>query len=147
MAQTKEEKREANKKAVEKYHSNLMLFKVQPHKSEGEAIKDYAKAHDMSAQGLFLAAVREYMHPSTDTGSAQGLSNDQIRRLKILYNGLVDQENAAYKQATYAKATPAEHARNTSAYNTALSRLGIVQAVFEIIGLDYEMGRRFKIDD
>ena len=67
MAQTKEEKREANKKAVEKYHSNLMLFKVQPRKEEGQKIKDYAQAAKKSVQGLFLEAVREYMarHPVT----------------------------------------------------------------------------------
>ena len=67
MAQTKEEKREANKKAVEKYHSNLMLFKVQPRKEEGQKIKEYAQAAKKSVQGLFLEAVREYMarHPVT----------------------------------------------------------------------------------
>ena len=132
---------------IKEYQSKKDAIMLRPDKAEGEKIRDAAKATNNTVSQYILDAVREYMHPSTDTGSAQGLSNDQIRRLKILYNGLVDQENAAYKQATYAKATPAEHARNTSAYNTALSRLGIVQAVFEIIGLDYEMGRRFKIDD
>ena len=65
MAQTPEEKRIANNAAVARHHELLMLFKVQPRKEEGQVIKDYAKAAGMSAQKLFLEAVREYMirHP------------------------------------------------------------------------------------
>lgn len=65
MAQTAEEKRIANNAAVAKHHEKLMLFKVQPLKEEGQAIKDYAQSVGLSAQKLFLEAVREYMtrHP------------------------------------------------------------------------------------
>lgn len=65
MAQTPEEKRIANNKAVAEHHKLLMLFKVQPRKEEGQVIKDYAQAAGLSVQKLFLQAVREYMirHP------------------------------------------------------------------------------------
>lgn len=65
MAQTAEEKRISNNTAVAEHHKKLMLFKVQPYKEEGQVIKDYANAAGLSAQKLFLEAVREYMirHP------------------------------------------------------------------------------------
>ena len=71
MAQTAEEKRIANNAAVAKHHEKLMLFKVQPLKEEGQVIKDYAKAVGMSAQKLFLQAVREYMARHSGDNDAQ----------------------------------------------------------------------------
>lgn len=51
----------SNAEAVKRYHQKLDEFKIRPSKDEGQTIRDYAAAHGMSVQGLFLAAVREYM--------------------------------------------------------------------------------------
>ena len=51
----------SNADAVKKHHEKLAEFKIRPYKDEGQQIKDYAAAHGMSVQGLFLEAVREYM--------------------------------------------------------------------------------------
>lgn len=51
----------SNAEAVKKYHQKLAEFKIRPYADEGQAIRDYAAAHGMSVQGLFLEAVREYM--------------------------------------------------------------------------------------
>ena len=51
-----------NSEAVKKHYAEKCdAFKIRPHKAEGQAIRDYAAAHNMSVQGLFLVAVREYM--------------------------------------------------------------------------------------
>lgn len=51
----------SNADAVKKYHQKLDEFKIRPYAEEGQAIREYAAAHGMSVQGLFLEAVREYM--------------------------------------------------------------------------------------
>ena len=50
-----------NLEAVKKHREKLMEFKIRPYIAEGQKIRDYAEAHGMSIQGLFLEAVREYM--------------------------------------------------------------------------------------
>ena len=50
-----------NKESVKRYQSKMDAFKIRPSKDEGRAIREYAAAHGMSVQGLFLEAVREYM--------------------------------------------------------------------------------------
>jgi len=50
-----------NKDAVKAYQAKMDAFKIRPSKAEGQKIRDYAAAHGMSVQGLFLEAVREYM--------------------------------------------------------------------------------------
>ena len=55
-----------NSEAVKKHYAEKCdAFKIRPHKAEGQAIREYAAAHNMSVQGLFLEALREYMknHP------------------------------------------------------------------------------------
>lgn len=55
-----------NSEAVKKHYAEKCdAFKIRPHKEEGQTIRAYAAAHNMSVQGLFLEAVREYMasHP------------------------------------------------------------------------------------
>lgn len=51
----------SNAEAVKRYHQKLDEFKIRPSKDEGQTIREYAAAHGMSVQGLFLEAVREYM--------------------------------------------------------------------------------------
>lgn len=51
----------SNKDCVKRYHQKLDEFKIRPYAEEGQAIREYAAAHGMSVQGLFLEAVREYM--------------------------------------------------------------------------------------
>lgn len=51
----------SNADAVKKYHQKLDEFKIRPYAEEGQTIREYAAAHGMSVQGLFLQAVREYM--------------------------------------------------------------------------------------
>lgn len=51
----------SNADAVKKYHQKLDEFKIRPYAEEGHTIREYAAAHGMSVQGLFLEAVREYM--------------------------------------------------------------------------------------
>ena len=51
----------SNAEAVKRYHQKLDEFKIRPSKDEGQIIREYAAAHGMSVQGLFLEAVREYM--------------------------------------------------------------------------------------
>ena len=51
----------SNADAVRKYHQKLDEFKIRPYAEEGQTIREYAAAHGMSVQGLFLEAVREYM--------------------------------------------------------------------------------------
>lgn len=51
----------SNADAVKKYHQKLDEFKIRPYTDEGQTIREYAAAHGMSVQGLFLEAVREYM--------------------------------------------------------------------------------------
>lgn len=51
----------SNADAVKKYHQKLDEFKIRPYAEEGQTIREYAAAHGMSVQGLFLEAVREYM--------------------------------------------------------------------------------------
>ena len=50
-----------NLEAVKKYQASRDAFKIRPTAEEGESIRAYATAHNMSVQGLFLVAVREYM--------------------------------------------------------------------------------------
>ena len=56
----------SNAEAVKKYHQKLAEFKIRPYTDEGQKIRDYAAAHGMSVQGLFLEAVREYMENHKD---------------------------------------------------------------------------------
>lgn len=51
----------SNADAVKRYHQKLDEFKIRPYTDEGQTIREYAAAHGMSVQGLFLEAVREYM--------------------------------------------------------------------------------------
>jgi len=51
----------SNAEAVKRYHQKLDEFKIRPHAEEGQTIREYAAAHGMSVQGLFLEAVREYI--------------------------------------------------------------------------------------
>ena len=51
----------SNADAVKKYHQKLDEFKIRPYAEEGRSIREYATAHGMSVQGLFLEAVREYI--------------------------------------------------------------------------------------
>ena len=51
----------SNADAVKKYHQKLDEFKIRPYTDEGQTIREYAAAHGVSVQGLFLEAVREYM--------------------------------------------------------------------------------------
>lgn len=51
----------SNKDCVKRYHKKLDEFKIRPYAEEGQTIREYAAAHGMSVQGLFLEAVREYM--------------------------------------------------------------------------------------
>ena len=57
----REEKGMTNLEAVKKHREKLMEFKIRPYIAEGQKIREYATAHGMSVQGLFLEAVREYM--------------------------------------------------------------------------------------
>lgn len=50
-----------NKESVKRYQSKMDAFKIRPSKDEGQTIREYAAAHGMSVQGLFLEAIREYM--------------------------------------------------------------------------------------
>lgn len=50
-----------NLEAVKKYQGAHDAFKLRPTLAEGQQIRAYAAAHNMSVQGLFLEAVREYM--------------------------------------------------------------------------------------
>ena len=50
-----------NKDYVKAYQAKMDAFKIRPSKEEGQQIREYAAAHSMSVQGLFLEAVREYM--------------------------------------------------------------------------------------
>ncbi len=59
--QRKEVPKMSNQEAVKKHHQRLDEFKIRPYKEEGQQIREYAAAHEMSVQGLFLQAVREYM--------------------------------------------------------------------------------------
>lgn len=60
-AQRKEVPPMSNKDCVKRYHQKLDEFKIRPYAEEGQTIREYAAAHGMSVQGLFLEAVREYM--------------------------------------------------------------------------------------
>lgn len=51
----------SNKDCVKRYHQKLDEFKIRPYTDEGQTIREYAAAHGMSVQGLFLEAVREYI--------------------------------------------------------------------------------------
>lgn len=51
----------SNKECVKRYHQKLDEFKIRPYTDEGQTIREYAAAHEMSVQGLFLEAVREYI--------------------------------------------------------------------------------------
>lgn len=55
----------SNADAVKKYHQKLDEFKIRPYAEEGQTIREYAAAHGMSVQGLFLEAVREYIERHT----------------------------------------------------------------------------------
>lgn len=50
-----------NKERVKRHHEKLDEFKIRPYTDEGQTIREYAAAHGMSVQGLFLEAVREYI--------------------------------------------------------------------------------------
>ena len=55
-----------NSEAVKKHYAEKCdAFKIRPRKAEGQTIREYAAAHGMSVQGLFLEAVREYMERHT----------------------------------------------------------------------------------
>ena len=51
----------SNKDCVKRYHQKLDEFKIRPYAEEGQSIREYAAAHGMSVQGLFLDALREYI--------------------------------------------------------------------------------------
>lgn len=51
----------SNKECVKRYHQKLDEFKIRPYAEEGQTFREYAAAHGMSVQGLFLEAVREYI--------------------------------------------------------------------------------------
>ena len=51
----------SNAASVKKYQQKLDVFRVRPYAAEGKTIREYAAAHNMSVQGLFLTALREYM--------------------------------------------------------------------------------------
>lgn len=51
----------SNKDCVKRYHQKLDEFKIRPYAEEGQTIREYAAAHGVSVQGLFLEAVREYI--------------------------------------------------------------------------------------
>ena len=55
-----------NKDAVKAYQAKMDAFKIRPNKAEGQKIRQFAAAHGMSVQGLFLEAVREYMARDDD---------------------------------------------------------------------------------
>ena len=56
-----------NSEAVKKHYAEKCdAFKIRPHKAEGQTIRDYATAHNMSVQGLFLEAVRVYMAANSE---------------------------------------------------------------------------------
>ena len=50
-----------NRERVKRHHEKLDEFKIRPYTDEGQSIREYATAHGMSVQGLFLEAVREYI--------------------------------------------------------------------------------------
>ena len=58
----------SNKDCVKRYHQKLDEFKIRPYAEEGQTIREYAATHGMSVQGLFLEAVREYMHNHPENG-------------------------------------------------------------------------------
>lgn len=58
----------SNKDCVKRYHQKLDEFKIRPYAEEGQTIREYAAAHGMSVQGLFLDAVREYMKNHPENG-------------------------------------------------------------------------------
>ena len=51
----------SNVEAVKKYQAKLDEFKIRTTKEEGQSFREYATAHNVSVQGLFLTALREYM--------------------------------------------------------------------------------------
>lgn len=51
----------SNADAVKRYQASRDAFKIRPTADEGRKIREYAAAHNMSVQGLFLTALREYM--------------------------------------------------------------------------------------
>lgn len=61
-----------NKDYVKAYQARMDAFKIRPSKDEGQQIREYAAAHGMSVQALFLAAVRDYM--------AQGKTPEEVKR-------------------------------------------------------------------
>lgn len=82
MAKTEEEKKIANREAVKTfYREKCMEFKVRPRKEDGQAIKDYAQAIDMSVQKLFLEAVREYMMRHSGNDDAQAAVDVSAERV------------------------------------------------------------------
>ena len=92
MAQTPEEKRIANNKAVAEHHKLLMLFKVQPRKEEGKVIKDYAQAAGLSVQKLFLQSVREYM-------ARHSANNDTLAAIDVSAECVVEISPEMYAKA------------------------------------------------
>ena len=51
----------SNAEAVKKHHAKLDDLRIRPYKEEGQVIREWASAHGMSVQRLFLDAVKEYM--------------------------------------------------------------------------------------
>lgn len=62
----------SNKDCVKRYHEKLDEFKIRPYADEGQTIREYAATHEMSVQGLFLEAVREYMKNHPEAGTEKG---------------------------------------------------------------------------
>ena len=69
MAQTKEEKKIANRDAVSKYQKERDYFCIRPDKEAGKLIREYAAAQGISGQKLFIEAVRAYMNGENYTKS------------------------------------------------------------------------------
>ena len=64
--------------------------------------------------------------------------------LKQMYNDALDAENSLYIDAI-SRCGDQEHARRVKGYQTALTRLGTLQGVFEVLHVDYEPGKKFDI--
>ncbi len=63
---------------------------------------------------------------------------EEVRHeLERMYNLIVDEEAAAWRDA-HADPTSA----NRVAYREAIGKLGTIQAVLEILGIEFEFGRK-----
>ena len=58
-------KMSANSEAVKKHYAKCDEFKIRPLKQEGQTIRAYAEAHNISVQKLFLYCVRDCINRDT----------------------------------------------------------------------------------